>query len=500
MLPFSIQDKPKNYLLFLAFFLPQCLFSQNGLSWSPAVSPAPASLGGSSPRIALLSDGTPVAVWGKAGTTPQIWCARWTGTAFSAPVQVNTGSIKPGVYDFGGLDMATFGQRVFVVFEDFDLGIYLARSDDGGITWQPPVTVFATPAGMGNTLPAIAVDAAGNPIITFLLQTASETDAHVELARSTDGGLTFSEYTNASAPAANNSGQACECCNQDILTAGADTVFVAFRANRNNLRDMWVTRSIDSAGTFTAACDVDAQDWVINSCPTSGPSLIRTAGDVLLSVWMSKGSGSTRVYASTLHSGSMVKGSELEMPASSPAAIFNQNHPDVAGSNDTIAMVWEETGFSGTGQDLVVAFSTTGADGLNANLAVQSETGTQKVPQIVYAGGVFHLLYTNGVQGLLYRRGTVVAPSATKEAELEKKRLTVWPNPTVATLFFDTGAVMPENVLVRIFDAAGLLVLEKQMATTGLKGQIETESLQSGVYSIMVVADAQIHTATFLRL
>lgn len=59
---------------------------------------------------------------------------------------------------------------------------------------------------------------------------------------------------------------------------------------------------------------------------------------------------------------------------------------------------------------------------------------------------------------------------------------------------------MPENVLVRIFDAAGLLVLEKQMATTGLKGQIETESLQSGVYSIMVVADAQIHTATFLRL
>lgn len=482
------------------FGLQQSASAQNGLSWSPAVSPAPASLGGSSPRIALLADGTPVAVWGKAGTTPQIWCARWTGTAFSAPVQVNTGSIKPGVYDFGGLDMATFGQRVFVVFEDFDQGIYLARSDDGGATWQSPVTVFATPPGMGNTLPAIATDAAGNPIVTFLLQTASETDAHVELARSPDGGLTFSDYTNAGAPAGNNSGQACECCNQDILTAGADTVYVAFRANRNNLRDMWVTRSTDNAGTFTTACDVDAQDWVISSCPTSGPRLARMSGDSLLSVWMSKGSGLTRVYASTLHGGSMVKGSEFEMPASSPAAIFNQNHPDVAGSNDTIAMVWEETGFPGTGQDMVIAFSTTGAGGLSTNLGVQPETGTQKVPQLIYAGGVFHLIYTNGVQGLLYRQGTVVAPSATGEAVPEKDRLRVWPNPAGATLFFETGAVMPENALVRIFDAAGLLVLEKQMATSGLKGQIETRSLQSGMYSIMVVADAQIHTATFLRL
>lgn len=424
--------------------------------------------------MALLADGTPVVVWGKPAAVSQIWCARWNGNAFTTPVQIGTGSTSPGMYEFGGLDVATAGQRVFVVFENFGQGIFLARSEDGGATWQPPVTVFATPVGMGNTISAISTDAAGNPIVTFLLQTSSETDAHVHLARSTDGGLTFSSFTNASAPADDN-GQACECCYQDILVTGDDTVFVAFRSNRDNLRDMWVTRSTDNAGTFGTACDVDAQDWIISACPFSGPRLARLAGDSLLAVWMSRGSGLTRVYASTLHGGTMSKGVEFGFPGSSGAAGFNQNHPDVAGRHDTIAMVWEESGFAGTGQDLVCAFSTTGASGLTTNLAAISDVGAQQFPQLAFFNGVFHLLYVNNTQGLAYRQGNVAAPSSANEAIFGKNPVRVRPNPVGDFLNLQTDM---HGGSVKIISVAG-----KSVLTIPVKqGEVQVSGLSPGIY------------------
>lgn len=468
-----------------AFFLALCLshgvFSQNGLSWSPPITVASAGYGDSSPRMALLGDGTPVVVWGKPAAVSQIWCARWNGNAFATPVQIGTGSISPGVYDFGGLDVATDGERVFVVFEDFDQGIFLARSEDSGTTWQPPVTVFSTPTSMGTTISAISTDAAGNPLVTFLLQTSSETDAHVHLARSADGGLTFPDSTNVSAPAGDK-GQACECCYQDILTTGADTVFVAFRANRDNLRDMWVTRSTDNAGTFDEACDVDAQDWTISACPFSGPRLARLAGDSLLAVWMSRGTGATRVYASTLHGGTMLKGVEFGFPGSSGGTAFNQNHPDAAGRHDTVAMIWEENGFFGTGQDLVCAFSITGAGGLAANFAALSDAGAQQFPQLAYANGVFHLLYVNGTQGLAYRQGTVVEPSEATEAVFGKNPVQVFPNP--AGDFLNLRPAITGGV-VEIISVAG-----KSILTAPLKqAKVQVSDLPSGIYFMKILSD-----------
>lgn len=452
-------------------------FAQNGLSWSAPEPVAAASFGVASPRLALLPGGEAIVVWGKTDATPQIWCARWNGNAFETPVQIGTGGITPGLYEFGGLDVATAGQRVFVVFENFDQGIYLARSDDGGASWQPPVTVFGTPPGMANTISAVAVDAAGNPLVSFLLQTSAETDAHVELARSTDGGLTFPASANASVPA--DDGQTCECCYQDILPAGNDTVFVAFRANRDNLRDMWVTRSTDGGNAFDTACDADAQDWIVSACPFSGPRLTRLGGDSLLAVWMSKGSGNLRVYASTLHGGTMIKGIEIGFPGSGVAPLYNQNRPDAAGQRDTVAVVWEETGFANTGQDLVCAFSTTGAGGLAANIAPLPIILAQKFPQLAYADGVFHLLFVNGTQGLAYCQGTVMAASGAGEALVMNKAARLSPNPVGDFLRLDAGSPAAR---VEIWSATGTPARAGRMEP----GELFVGDLAAGVYFLKI--------------
>lgn len=466
----------------LSFATKQLGRAQNGLSWSPPVSVASVSFGSANPRFALLPGGVPVAVWGKATTTPKIWCARWDGSAFTTPVEVNTGGLLPGLYDFAGIDVATAGQKVFVVFEKTDSGpgIFLVRSDDGGDTWQDPDTVFIAPSDMLVTISAIAVDGAGNPMVSFLLQTSTETNAHVHLARSIDGGLTFPTSTNASFPV--DGGQACECCYQDILPLGGDTVFVAFRANRSNLRDMWITRSTDGGETFDTACDIDAQDWVVNACPFSGPQMARLAGDSLLAVWMSKGNGMVRVYASTLHGGTMAKGQEFGFPGSSgvPAIAYSQNHPDVAGQRDTVAVVWEESGFAGTGQDILCAFSTTGAAGLSGNLGnITAATGAQKFPQLRYVDGVFHLVYVNSTAGLAYRRGTVVAPSAVDKVSLTKNKVRLLPNPAGDFLFIES--VTPPGA-VEILTLAGQVV--HVAAVQG--GRLKIADLPAGIYFLKI--------------
>lgn len=463
------------------FFLLACgfsqpVFAQNGLSWSPSYAVAATNFGSASPRLALLPDGTPLVVWGNSATS-QIWCARWDGSAFAAPVKINTGSIAPGLYDFAGLDVATAGQQVFVVFENFTQGIFLVRSEDGGQNWQPPVTVFVTPPGLGNTLPAVAIDPAGNPLVSFLLQTDAETDAHVHLARSTDGGLTFPTSTSASAPA--DGGQTCECCYQDILATGGDTVLVAFRANRNNLRDMWVTRSTNGGASFDVAVDVDDQNWVINACPFSGPRIARLAGDSLVAVWMSKGGGPTRVFASTWHGATMLKGSEFGLPGSSGAATFSQNHPDVAGKQDTIAMVWEESGFVGTGQDLVCAYSATGAGGLAANVANLPQAAAQKFPQLAYQAGVFHLLFVTGSQGMAYRRADVVAPSQVDAIALTSNQVRLSPNPVGEFLLLESKAALGT---VEIFLASGQLVRVASVR----QGRIDLTGLPAGSYVLKI--------------
>ncbi len=463
-------------LVFALFFQTFC-FSQNGISWSSPIAVATGAAGNFSPRIALLPDSSLGVVWGNAS---KIWFSRWSGGAFSPAVQIGTGGTTPGIYEFGGLDVAASGQRIFVVFEQFQKGIFCVRSDDGGATWQPPTTVFTVPTRRGATISSISVDALGNPMVSFLYQTSSETNANVQFVRSLDGGLTFPVSTNASTPA--DGDFVCECCYQDILPTGGDTVFVAFRNNRSNIRDMWVTRSTDGGANFDAACDADAQDWTVNVCPFSGPRLARLAGDSLLSVWMSKTTAGLRVFGSTLHTESMEKGQEFSFSGSSTGTSFNQNHPDVAARLDTVAVVWEESGFVGTGQDIICAFSTTGAAGLKTgNLSnVSAAAGSQKFPQIAYRDGIFHLIYTDPTAGLIYRRGTVVAPSGTGETIKIDSSVQIFPNPTTDFLTIKSSQTMAR---VDVFSVVGRLMQSHDFAD---KSNLSLANLPAGVYFLKI--------------
>lgn len=389
--------------------------SQNIPLWSASEQVAPDTFGYFSPRIGLLSDGSPLVCWAKTdGPTTQIWISHRTNGNFLPPVEVPVDVQPASIYVFGGLDLAVTGNRVFVVFEKFNTGIFLSRSEDGGETFFPATQVFTTPSGQRSILPKLITDAAGNPMVSFIC-TSNSAPAKYLFMRSEDGGLTFSPPVIANASLPNNEA-VCECCLSDMVVKG-DTVCLSFRANRDNIRDIWIARSTDGGKNFSTITDIDETDWTIDACPVSGPNLF-WGNSKIGAVWMSQGLGKTRVYANTFDPGSIMAGAMFQIPL--PAGIDDaQNHPDIAGKGQIVGLAFESQGFIETAQDIVFAYSETGMEGLETALveSIANEPGSQFFPALVYEDNKFHLVYADfETKTVRYKTGTLLSTN-TNEAE-----------------------------------------------------------------------------------
>ena len=138
------------------------------------------------------------------------------GTAFpNSPISIGgsngTAADHPSIYQHA---IASNGSRVYAVWAVGPMGqtnveAMLARSDDGGATWNTPVAAIATTitdASSGNNLDcaAVAVDPA-NPDVVYAIAVVNgknalgetvETDENgaLVLAASTDGGQTFQTH------------------------------------------------------------------------------------------------------------------------------------------------------------------------------------------------------------------------------------------------------------------------------------------------------------------
>ncbi|HEY8483700.1 MAG TPA: sialidase family protein [Longimicrobiales bacterium] len=89
----------------------------------------------------------------------------------------------------------------------------------------------------------------------------------IRLARSTDGGRSFE-------PSVVVDEEACPCCRTALAVGPDGAVYVAWRkVFEGSVRDIVVARSTDGGRTFGAPVRVHDDGWVIDGCPHAGPSL-----------------------------------------------------------------------------------------------------------------------------------------------------------------------------------------------------------------------------------
>lgn len=429
--------------------------------------------GSRAPRIALLEDNRPIVYWGKTGNTPILYLSIWDDGNFGEPIEISTNGISPDLWGGGlGPQIAAQGQKIFLVFEDYGQGIYCIHSHDAGETFSDPVIVFKPSGGRTATLPSVAIDPNGNPVVSFITSNFSEEEALYEISRSEDSGLSF--LTSTIANEAADGTEVCECCPSSIIALPDGEIYLAFRNNDNNVRDFWIAKSTDNAATFPESTDIDNVDWVIQSCPTSGPDMM-ISGDLLYTTFFNGGPLGVNIYFSILNKNTMEVVSQIQIPSLN-GENQSQNFPSIAGNGDTLAVVWQE--FGQAGLEIMMNWSTEGGENLLENsLTIDNSDKNQQLPDVAFENGRFHIVYEDlKLNRVVYRIASFTEIVSIENEFSTDHSVEVFPNPT--TDLVNLIGLIP--CTIELYNTNGQLMDSRK--TILEKEQFDIQKYDAGIY------------------
>lgn len=441
----------KNYYLMLALSAFSIQASAQAITWEAPITVAMGSMYNNIyPRMSLTDNEVPIVSWMNDNNN-NIYTARWNGASFNMPVTINPSGVLPFIANWAGSEIASSGDTVFVTFStDFSQTskIYTVRSTDGGMTFQDTVRVDQIGTDVPR-FPTIAVGNGGNPVVAFMRLDSGFGNAEYAVARSMNGG---SSYMTAITPSLGAVGTVCDCCPATIIANGNQHV-VTYRNNDNNIRNMWASYSTDGSASYPVSSEIDETDWMIMSCPSSGPSNI-ISGDSLVSTWMSNG----KVYVGTTNLTTQQNGIQFQL---FPMGMGTQNYPIIAGSGDTLGVVWQGSD-AGTPRVFFTS-SVTGASGLGAVIDTLTSTfsGSQTRPDLEYSNGKFHVVYSDGNgNDVKYLTGAVEQSVGLKENINPTLSISVTQNDGVS--FIHIQSQLNQNASVMVVNSLGQILFDNE--------------------------------------
>lgn len=133
----------------------------------------------------------------------------------------------------------------------------------------------------------------------------------------------------------------CECCRTAFFKDQNGGIHIAYRGIQlpkghlgKQVRDMVYSFSSDNGKSFTAVKPISKDNWEIEGCPHTGPSLAHT-GSGINALWFT-GGGIPGLYLSSLEAASGQFREKIEMSR-------DGRHPQMISTRgDTLAMVWDE--------------------------------------------------------------------------------------------------------------------------------------------------------------
>jgi len=194
--------------------------------------------------------------------------------------------------------------------QDGDLWCW--RSETNGKSWTKSGPVNPKPGSAREGLHAMA---GGTGWKVFTAWIDLETDAPRVLgSSSTDAGTTWSKPVVLEGDA----GAICSCCAPSAAFAADGSLAVMWRGQAGDDRDLVVARSTDGGATFSKPAKVGTGTWKIAACPMDGGALVPN-GMELSSVWRRE----DKVYACPLSGQETLLGEgEQPWAAASPAGSY----------------------------------------------------------------------------------------------------------------------------------------------------------------------------------
>ncbi len=472
----------KKNLLLLFSFISMLSAAQTGIQWGAAVDVAPNGSGNLHPRLAVDAAGNPMVVWGKSGTN-EVYFSKWNGTSFTSPLKMNPTGMQVFVYSWGAAGVAASGDSAYIVVKEMPEAtghVFIFNSYDGGNTFSGPVQVENIGTNV-SWLPTVTTDVAGNPIVAFMKLNSAMTLAQYVIAVSNDGGNTFLPDVQASG---HSGGLVCDCCPATPVVSG-NTVAVLYRDNLNNLRNMWAGISNDNGNSFGGGMQLDNTNWMITSCPASGPDGV-IINDTLYSVYMSQASGTALSYYSKSVISSLTGGASTPITGAM-TGLSQQNFPRIANDGNEVGITWRQTV---NGQSRVcVAYTndiTTGFPLSYDTIAINTNNFIINADILVRQGTVHVVWQDAGTATVKYVKGEYVTGIA--ESEIKQDGINIYPNP-FSELFHVSGIKrkVGEKIRIIISNITGKTVAE--ISVMEVPFDYDGKDLPNGVYALKIVTE-----------
>lgn len=207
--------------------------------------------------------------------------------------------------------------------------IYYAQSFDNGKTWSDPIPITEDPDSYDQRYFDVAVLPDGNAAIIWL-DNRSETKKNGSTlyyaATNGENGFDDEKVIGRST---------CQCCRTDIFVDSLGNIHVSYRnIFDQKYRDMAYLFSGDLGKSFSTPKRISHDNWAINACPHTGPTV---AGNKygLHFYWYTMGGGEGVYYTSTTNNGRHFAKRQLFSPKA--------RHPQAtAMTSETIAVTWDE--------------------------------------------------------------------------------------------------------------------------------------------------------------
>jgi hypothetical protein len=363
--------------------------------------------------------------------------------------------------------------------------IWYTRSTDDGMTWTTPVAVSDDSSKYLQDFPGVACDSSGNTYISWIDSRDKgrglATTDQLYMTKSTDNGNTWASPRKVNVMP-NNMGGTCECCKQDIQAGKNGVVALVFRTNIMNRRDIFAARSTDFGETFAEVIPIQAQEWKINSCPSTGPnSYLTTDGDLHVTWRDSRTAvGKAHVYYDVLPIGQTETLYKLTNNVRIDGAEGSPNYPDVSFFNDFVAISYETSTdrasylLSNTDMSPVTSSALLG-DGDKTFMAVEfAPDGTR---YFAWQDQGF------ATDDIVFVKDTMPLPALSVKQEQKEKAL-ITPNPVrsgnIVTIAGDVADLM--TLHYSLIDMLGQTVYEGLLEQAGDRYNAIIPKLSSGQY------------------
>lgn len=377
------------------------------------------------PRIATDGHGTWITIWaagaglgGALGTDSDVLAVRSSdlGASWTWPVPVNADAASDTEFDFAPA-LASDGHglwiAVWVATNGPDTDLFTARSTDDGATWSTKRALHADAASdaANDDHPQIATDGLGTWLVVWDANARTGNDRDVFVARSTDGGTTWSPPQPLAANASTDRGSDQR---PQLATDGTGRWVVVWASSdtlggtKGNDFDVLTARSTDGGVTWSGATPLNGNATTDRGLDDR-PQIATDGAGTWVAAWVSDenlgGTLGTDLDVLTARS------TDGGVTWSAPAAL-NANAASDAGEDGAPALatdrvgtwvaVWESTdtlgNTIGTDYDILMAHSIDGGAHWSAPHAVDAEAGSDArrdvAPQIATGGGLWNVVWS----------------------------------------------------------------------------------------------------------